>query len=120
MFPSYVLANLFIKGSLKNTAQGFELKLKNIIDSGTIVGLGPLTVDETSFPPDQITLSVKDRSVRGDQIASATPFPVYVLSEIVISVSASPLPPGEHKLGFLLHTREAGRMQFTVSEILAE
>lgn len=119
MFPSYVLANLFVKGSLKNTDHGFEMKLKNIIDSGTIVGMGPLTVDETSFTPDLVTVNVKDRFVKGDQISSSSPFPVYVLSEIVLAVSGDPLSPGEHKLGFLIHTREAGRMQFTVTENLA-
>ena len=46
MFPASLLARLFVKGSLKNTENGFEMKLKNIIDSGTLVGLGPLVVDD--------------------------------------------------------------------------
>ena len=120
MFPSYILSNLFVKKSLKNTPLGFEMKLKNIIDSGTVVGLGPLTVDETSFSTDKITLKVKDRSARADKISNSTPFPVYILSEVEISVEGGPLTPGNHKLGFLIHTLEAGRLSFTIQEPLTD
>ena len=120
MFPSYILSNLFVKGSLINTPTGFAMKLKNIIDSGTVVGLGALTVDEASFTPEKFTLKVKDRSLRADQITSANTLPVYVMSEIEIDVEGTPLTPGEHKLGFLIHTREAGRLQFSVTQSLAE
>ncbi len=120
MFPSYILTNLFVKGSLTNTPTGFAMKLKNIIDSGTVVGLGPLTVDESSFPPEKIILKVKDRSMRADQITSASTLPVYVMSEIEITVEGVPLASGEHKIGFLIHTREAGRLQFSVTQALAE
>jgi hypothetical protein len=120
MFPSYILANLFVKGSLKNNPTGFEMKLKNIIDSGTVVGLGPVTVDDISYPTDKITVKVKDRIIRADQITSANSFMVYVLSDIEMNVEGSPLSPGEHKLGFIIHTREAGRLQFSIEQPLAE
>ena len=120
MFPSYILTNLFVKGSLVNTPNGFAMKLKNIIDSGTVVGIGPITVDESSFAPDKITLKVKDRSLRADHITSTSTLPVYVMSEIEITVEGTPLTPGEHKLGFLIHTREAGRLQFSVTQALTE
>jgi hypothetical protein len=120
MFPSYVLANLFVKGSLKNTPTGFELKLKNIIDSGTLVGVGALSVDGESYLPEKISLTIKDRTVHGDQITSATPLSVYVLSEILITVDGATLSTGDHKLGFVLYTREAGRFDFTITEPLSE
>lgn len=120
MFPSYVLANLFVKGSLKNNPAGFELRLKNIIDSGTLVGIGALSVDGVSYLPERISLTIKDKTVRGDEITSSNPLPVYVLSEILISVNGVTLSSGEHKLGFVLYTREAGRFDFTIAEPLSE
>ncbi len=45
MFPPFVLAKIYVKGSLKNTEKGFEFTLKNVVDSGTVVELGPITAD---------------------------------------------------------------------------
>ena len=120
MFPSYVLSNLFVKGSLKNTSAGFTFSIRNNIDNGTVSGLGPLTVDELSFDPGQITLKIKDRIMQADEISNAKPFPVYVLSEIEFEVHGDPLSPGEHRLGFIIHTFEAGRLQFNITERLSE
>ena len=44
MIPSFLLAKLYVKGSLKNTETGFEFSLKNIIDSTMLIGIGPVTV----------------------------------------------------------------------------
>ena len=118
MFPSYVLSNLFVKGSLKNTESGFTFRIKNNIDSGTVTGLGPLTVDESSYEPNQITLTIKDRSVQAQNISYTAPVYVYVMSEIEFSVEGEPLTPGSHRLGFLIHTQEAGRLQFSITETL--
>lgn len=120
MFPSYVLSNLFVKGSLKNTGSGFKFSIKNNIDSGTVTGLGPLTVDEMSFETEKITLKIKDRSVSANKISYTEPLPVYVLSEIEFLIEGEPLNPGSHRLGFLIHTQEAGRLQFSITENLAE
>ena len=46
MIPSFLLAKLYVKGSLKNTETGFEFSLKNIIDSTMLIGIGPVTVGE--------------------------------------------------------------------------
>jgi hypothetical protein len=120
MFPSYVLSNLFVKGSLKNNTNGFQMKLKNTIDSGTITGLGPLTIDDQSISVEKITLRIKDREVRADQINNTNPVPVYILSEIELFVLADTLVPGEHRIGFSIHTREAGPLRFSILESLTD
>jgi hypothetical protein len=51
MFPSYLLQKVYLKGSLKNNEDGFEFALKNIVDTGTLVGMNPLVVDGESIPP---------------------------------------------------------------------
>jgi len=118
MFPSSMLARLYVKGSLKNTDKGFSLKLKNMIDSGTIVGLGPLGVDEHTYGPEMCTVKIGATEVKGDQITSKTLVRVGLSMEIFISVEGPQLQPGEHKLSFQIFTREAGRLQFTITETL--
>jgi hypothetical protein len=119
MFPSSMLAQLFVKGSLKNTETGFEFKLKNIIDSGTLVGMGPLGVDDSSVAPADVTVKVGEKVLRGDQISASSPLPIRSYTEAVLSVAHAPLPAGPHKLTLQLLTREAGRLQFSVSETIA-
>jgi hypothetical protein len=118
MFPASMLAQLFVKGSLKNTETGFEFKLKNIIDSGTLVGLAPLGVDEGTVSPDGITVKVGDKTLRGDQITHTSPLSVRSYAEIHLSVAGEPLSPGSHKLTIQVVTREAGRLSFSVNETI--
>ncbi len=119
MFPSSMLAGLVVKGSLRNTTNGFEIRLKNNIDSGTITGLGPLGVDETIVAPDHVVLRVGTKELRGDALSYRSPLPVGVMSEIKVEVEGEPLPPGQHKLSFQLMTAEAGRLVFSVNEVVS-
>jgi hypothetical protein len=115
MFPPAVLARLFVKGSLKNTPNGFELKLKNNIDSGTITGLS-LSVDETAVPAEAVTVAVGAKEFNGSEITSRTPVTVWAYIEITLKVAGAPLAPGSHPINFQVLTREAGKLQFSVTE----
>jgi len=119
MFPASMLAQLYVKGSLKNTESGFTFKLKNVIDSGTLVGMGPLGVDEASLAPETITLKIGERSVQGHEISHTAPLPVRSYSDILVDVAGAPLPSGGHKLTLQLVTREVGRLQFSVNDTIA-
>ncbi len=120
MFPASMLAKLFVKESLKNTEDGFEFKIKNIIDSGTVTGMGPVVVDETSYGPDACRLKVGEKEVVGSQITRSAPVPVRAFSEIRVRVLGSPLAAGEHKLTLQFFTEEAGKLQFSITEPLSE
>jgi hypothetical protein len=56
MFPPFVLAKIYVQGSLKNTPKGFEFNLKNVVDSGTLVELGPITVDGKAYEAADLTI----------------------------------------------------------------
>ena len=116
MFPASLLEKLFVKGTLKNTPTGFEFKMKNIIDSGTLIGLGALEVDEATYQPAALTIKVADKEMRGDAITRAASLPVRAYAEIIVAVEGAPLEAGVHKITVLLNTREAGRLQLTVNE----
>ncbi len=120
MFPAAMLAGMIVKGSLKNVPGGFEVKLRNNIDSGTLTGIGALGVDDQSIAPAQLLIKVGEKEVRADQLGPRSPLPVRVMSEIHLRVEGEPLAAGAHKLTFMLMTAEAGRLQFAVTEPLAE
>lgn len=119
MFPAYLLSKLYIAGSLHNTDQGFELKLKNVIDSGTLVGIGPLGVDEGSISNQSLTVAVGDKSLAGDMLSRTQPLYVRAMQEIVLRAAGEPLPAGTHKISIQVFTAEAGKLQFSVSDTIA-
>lgn len=119
MFPPSLLARLYVKGSLKNTETGFEMKLKNIIDSGTITGLSALTVDDVTYQPAQVQVKIGDNVTTADLITREHPMVARAMLEIHIAVTGEQLTPGPHKITLVIMTREAGKLQFSITEAVA-
>jgi hydroxymethylglutaryl-CoA reductase (NADPH) len=121
MFPPYMLEKIFIKGSLKNTEKGFEFSLKNVVDSGTLVEFGPVTVDGKAYQAAALTV-ITGSQERGfqerscDQITRLAPFAVYVGSTFTIRVNGEALAAGEHAINISALTREIGRISFEVKD----
>ncbi len=118
MIPTYMLAKVYVKGSLKNHEQGFELTIQNVVDSATLVGIGPLVVDGTSYPPEAITWVSGQGEWRGDALSYRNPAPFTFGAQARVLIQGQPLPPGEHSLTLTAQIGEAGRIQFTVKDSL--
>ena len=116
--PSFLLKKLYVKGSLRNTESGFELALKNNLAPGTLIGLGPLTVDETSYPPEAITMRGPQGEFRGDQDTGRSPLTFGLNDEVTVAVRGEPLAPGSHHIVFSVMSREVGRLEFDLADTL--
>lgn len=114
-----MLSRLFVKGSLKNLPGGFAFQIKNIIDSGTVIGVGAITVDEQGYEPSQITLKIGETETPAATVSREHPLYARSMAVIEVRVQAEPLAPGPHNLTMQIQTREAGRLQFTVSDTLS-
>jgi hydroxymethylglutaryl-CoA reductase (NADPH) len=119
MFPPFVLAKIYVQGSLKNTEKGFEFNMKNVVDSGTLVELGPITVDGKAYEAAALTIVSSGSERGGDQVTRQNPMPVYVGSAFTIRVNGDPLAAGEHTISVSVLTREIGRLHFEVKDTLA-
>jgi len=119
MFPPFVLAKLYIKGSLKNMEKGLEFNLKNVVDSGTLVEFGPVSVDGTRYDAAALTIVTGSSERPGDQVTRQSPMPVYIGSAFTIRVNGVSLAAGEHNINVSVLTREIGRLTFDVQDTLA-
>lgn len=124
MFPSSVLAQIYVKGSLKNVEKGFEFGLKNVVDSGTLVELGPITVDGKAYETAALTVVTgnQERGFQerpGDQITRLAPLPVYIGSSFTLRVNGEALVSGEHAINVSVLTREIGRIRFDIKDTVA-
>ena len=95
MIPSFLLAKLYVKGSLKNTDSGFEFSLKNIIDSTMLIGIGPISVGEKNYEGDAITMTVGDKSINGAELSRSNSVPVRMGVPLKVSVVGEKLAVGE-------------------------
>lgn len=119
MFPPFVLAKIYVQGSLKNTEKGFEFNLKNVVDSGTLVEFGPVTVDGTAYAAAAVTLVTGSSERGGDQVTRQNPMSVYVGSAFTVRVNGVALAAGEHAIKVSVLTREIGRLDFEVKDTVA-
>ncbi len=119
MFPSTVLERIYVKGSLKNTEKGCEFSLKNVVDSGTIAGFGPIKIDGKAYLAAALTVITKDTERRGDAVTYQAPMQAYLGSMFTIRLDGEQLAAGEHAISITLLTREIGRIDFTVKDSVA-
>jgi hypothetical protein len=119
MIPSFLLAKLYVKGSLKNTASGFEFALKNIIDSTMLVGIGPITVDEKNYEGAAITLTVADKTVNGAELSRSNSVPARMGVPMKVSVAGDKLAAGTQKISVAATTSDIGKIKFDITDIVA-
>jgi hypothetical protein len=119
MFPPAALEQVYVRGSLKNTVGGFELVLRNNIDTATLVGIGPVTVDGTAYSGASLSVKTPRAERRGDQLGYGNPLYLPVGTEMHITVQGELLAPGEHRLLFVANVGEIGRVQFEAHDVVA-
>lgn len=118
--PVFLLKKLYVKGSLKNTATGFELAIQNTLASGTIAGLIPLKVDNTEYPLEQTKIILPDGStVSAADVSAAAPLRFAIGDRVIIQVGGNPLPAGLHKLVISPKTKEAGILEIPAEDTVA-
>jgi hydroxymethylglutaryl-CoA reductase (NADPH) len=116
--PSFLLKKLYVKGSLKNTGSGFEFALKNNLAPGSLIGLGPLTLDGNSIPLEAVTFKSPQGQVQANQVSSQSPRTFGLNMEVKVTVEGEPLTPGSHTVVLGVLTREVGRIDIEATDTL--
>ena len=116
MFPPFILAKLYVKGTLQNTENGFEFSLKNIIDATMLSGIGPIVVGGKSYEGAAITMALGDKTWQGDQISKTNLVPVKMGVPLRVVVQGDPLPAGDVKVSVTATTSDIGKIKFDVKD----
>jgi hypothetical protein len=111
-----MLERVYVRGSLKNTEAGFEFKLKNMIDNGTLSGVKSLTVDGNPAALAGVTLQTTAGQRRAEEITYRTPLPLYYNSEAIIRVDGQQLTAGAHAILLAISVSEAGTLQLKIAD----
>jgi len=119
MIPSFLLAKLYVKGSLKNSDSGFEFSLKNIIDSTMLIGIGPIVVGEKNYEGEAIMMTVGDKTVSGAELSRSNSIPVRMGVPLKVTITGDKLTNGEQKVTVTATTSDIGKIKFDISDNVA-
>ena len=117
MIPAFLLKKLYVKGSFKNTANGFQLALRNTLAPGTLVGVGAIQLDGRDISRDKILIAIDDGTpVRASDVSLDAPraFPLNVT--VTFRVEDQPLAPGAHRVHISVNTKEAGELKIDAED----
>jgi hypothetical protein len=115
--PAFLLERLYAKGSLRNTAAGFELTIQNTLAPGTIVGLEPLQVDGEEYALERTKAVLPDGTqLSSSDLSAESPMRFAVGDRVTIQVDGFSLSPGLHKLVISPKTKEAGVLHIRAAD----
>lgn len=118
--PSFLLRRLYVRGSLKNTPQGFRFALKNSLGSGYAQKMLPVSVDGQEFSLSECYFELEGKEVPFSSVSESSPFTLEMGKTILVKVNGSPLSPGSHKIGLGFVVPAIGRLSFEVTDVLSE
>ncbi|CCC80778.1 hypothetical protein [Thermoproteus tenax] len=116
MLPSSVLRQLYVQGSLKNTAEGAEFKLRNMLAPATIIDIG-ISVDGAPVPKDKILVVSSSGRYEVSQLEQQG-YKFSVRDEVAVVLKGMMLSSGAHKIEIKARTREWGELSFDVTDVL--
>jgi hypothetical protein len=114
--PSFLLAKLYVRGSLKNTDEGFEFSLKNIVDETMLSGVGPIGAGGKSYGAESLSLVVKDKAWEGAELALSDPAPVPIGVPIKVVVRGEKLGGGSQRVSVQAMTADGSALKFDISD----
>jgi len=119
MIPSFLLAKLYVKGSLKNTDNGFEFALKNIIDSTMLIGIGPITIGDKNYEGETVTMATNERTVNGAELSRNNHVPVRMGVPLKVTITGEKLVAGEQRITVAATTSDIGKIKFDIVDKIA-
>jgi len=120
--PGFLARQFYVAGSLRNTPSGFQLEAHNPMGSGTLVGIGRISVDGREIPKDAVSAQrVGDGDeLRAADLSTRNPIRVGKGDRVTLRVTGDPLQPGDHILEVELVEINLGRLSFVLSDRLAD
>ncbi len=114
-----MLERVYVRGSLKNTETGFEFKLKNNVDNGSLSGCKALLIDGAEVPLTAVTLKTPQGDRPAAEISSRSPLYLRYGGEVTISAASDPLPAGSHEMALKIYVMEIGQLEIKVTDEIA-
>src|SRR5215212_9509419 len=119
--PGFIARQFYVSGSLRNTADGFQLEAHNPMGDGVLVGVGQLRIDGRDIPTEAVTArrSGSDEVYRAADVSRSNSIAIRKGDRVTLLVAGEPLEKGDHKLEVVLHEVNVGALRLSLSDRLA-
>ncbi len=117
--PGFLLRRLYVKGSLKNTPEGFEFQLRNGLGSGYAYKLWPLKLDDVALSTDSTYFLLEGRKVAFSEVSNENTFTLAMNKTIIIRAEGVALESGARKLEMGFDVPGLGTLRFDFTEGVA-
>jgi hypothetical protein len=114
--PVEVYRGLYVRGSLKNTVDGFRFTLKNNILESIVTAVGAGSVDGTPYDVGQVTVESGGAPRPCTDISAGNPFLLALDAEATFAVRAKKLQPGAHRLVISFTAELVGKVEFDITD----
>lgn len=114
--PEFLLRKLYVRGSLCNTTNGFEFKLKNSLGSGYAIQLLPLRVDGNEIAIKTTYFSMDQKITPFMDINEDNPFTLAMNKDIKITVQGNQLNNYDHKIRMGFIVKGLGTLEFDFTD----
>jgi hydroxymethylglutaryl-CoA reductase (NADPH) len=119
--PAFLLKRLYVKGSLKPTADGFEFRVENKLGSGYATQMLPLALDGVAFPLEQCYYCPDDgEETRYSDVTPERTMTLEMGKGMTMGVhGGASLAPGPHKVGLGFVVQGISTLSFEVADVVA-
>ena len=114
--PEFLLRRLYVQGSLKNAAGGFEFELRNSLGSGYSQKVWPLKVDGEELQATGSYFIVDGKETRFSDVSPDSTFSLEVNKTITIWTDGVVLGPGVHTIEMGFDVPGLGTMRFDFTD----
>ena len=118
--PGFLLRQLYVKRSLKNTDSGFEFQLRNRLGSGYAHRMWPLVVDGQEVPLEATYFVVDEEETPFSMVSESRTFTLGMNKTITIQADGVTLEPGPHKIGMGFDVPGLGTLKFDFTDIVPD
>ena len=116
--PGFLLRRLYVKGSLRNSPQGFEFQLKNTLGAGYAHQVFPIQVDGAEVPLEQTVFALDGATVPFSAISKQRPFTLAMNRTITIFAQGPSLSPGPHRVAMSFVVQGFGALAFDFTDVV--
>jgi hypothetical protein len=114
--PEFLLKALYVKGSLRNAADGFEFQMKNDLGPARIIGARSLQLDRRPVPLDSCSFEHGDNVANFADVDEDNSVLLRKGEVVTIQVRGQQLRPGWRTLGINVIVKDLGNIIFTVRD----
>lgn len=116
--PGFMLKRLYVKGSLRNTEEGFEFDIKNDIMTGSLVRALPIKLNGKELPIEDCSFIVGDKEVESADVSPENPVLMEKGEAVTVKVGGRRLGKGKHTIQITSVADGIGQIQFDFKDTI--